>query len=318
MKARTVLKTAAGGVGTVALANRLLALRASELEAPLVGNTETYHWRGFEIAYTEAGDPENQDLLVVHGISAAASSREYAEVFDSLAQEYHVVAPDLPGFGRTDRPSLMYSATVYETFLTDVIDDLLEEPKIVASSLTGAYAARVAQQRTVDSLLVINPTTSTMNDQPRPWVRALLRTPLVGTAVYNALVSKPSLRHFHRDHGYADPENLSEETLEYEWRSAHQPGAKYAPASFLAGYLDPEMDLTDTLADLSVPVTLVWGGDAATTPVETGRQIATEADVRLVVFDNCKLLPHVEHAEQFVEVVTGTFDGEGEQSDTDS
>jgi pimeloyl-ACP methyl ester carboxylesterase len=308
MKLRTALGAAVGTVGVTTGINRLLSHRAGDLEPPFYGTTSTYRWRGFEVAYTEAGDPEDPDLLLVHGVSAASSSREFVEVFESLADDYHVVAPDLPGFGRSDRPPLLYSASLYETYLADVLDDLVDEPTVVASSLSGAYAAAGASDAAVDSLVLICPTAETMGEGRRPWVRGLLRTPVVGTGLFNLLVSKPSLEHFHEDHGYADLDNLSDDTLAYEWRSAHQPGSRYAPASFLGGYLDPDDGLGDRLAALDVPITLVWGRETDTTPVETGRELADRADARLVVFDDAKLLPHVEHPDEFVDVVTGEFD----------
>jgi len=54
-----------------------------------------------------------------------------------------------------------------------------------------------------------------------------------------------------------------------------------------------------------VPITLVWGRNADISPLENGRELADEADARLVVFDESLLLPHVEHPDQFVDVVRG-------------
>jgi len=308
MKLRNLLTAAVGAAGVTAFVNRLLTARAGDLEPPLVGASGTYRWRGFDVAYTEAGDPDDPDLLLVHGLSAASSSREFAEVFEDLSREYHVVAPDLPGFGRSDRPPLLYSASLYETFLRDAIRSLVDEPRVVASSLSGAYAASAATETDVDSLVLITPTDSTMSETPRSWLRTLFRAPLVGTGLFNLLVSKPGIRYFHRDHGYANMANLTDETLSYQWKTAHQPGARYAPASFVSGSLDPESDLTETLTDVEAPVTLVWGRDADISPVSGGRALAKKTDSRLIVFDDAKLLPHVEHPAAFVGVVSDDFD----------
>ncbi|WEL17783.1 Pimeloyl-ACP methyl ester carboxylesterase [Halorhabdus sp. SVX81] len=308
MKLRNLLTTAVGTAGVIAGVNRVLMARAGDLEPPLVGADGTYRWRGFDITYTEAGDPDNPDVLLVHGISAASSSREFANVFESLSREYHVIAPDLPGFGRSDRPPLLYSSSLYETFLRDAIRSLVEEPRIVASSLSGGYAASAAAETDVDSLVLIAPTDSTMSDSPRSWLRTVFRAPLVGTGLFNLLVSKPGIKYFHRDHGYANMDNLTDETLEYQWKTAHQPGARYAPASFVSGYLDPDASLAETLAAVDAPVTLVWGRDADITPVSAGRALAKKTDSRLVVFDDAKLLPHVEHPAAFVGVVADDID----------
>ncbi len=306
MKLRTLLAGAAGAVGATALANRALAARASDFEPFLEGEQGTYRWRGFDVAYAEAGDPEDPDLLLLHGINAAASNHEWHGVFDRLAADYHVVAPDLPGFGHSDRPPLVYSASTYERFVADALDDLADEsPTVVASSLTGAYAAVAATETPVAELVLVGPTTETMGSRSVA-LRTLLRAPLLGQAAFNLIASEPSIRYFHADHGYHDVANLPDDVVDYEWRSAHQPGARFAPASFVTGFLDPEVDLGETIAALDAPVTLVWGREADITPLERGRELAERADARLAVFDEARLLPHLEHSEEFVDVVAGT------------
>lgn len=302
MKLRRLAGGAAAALGLAAVANRTLAGRAGSLDPPLSGRQHTYRWRGIDVSYTEAGDPDDPDLLLIHGVNAAASSREFAEVFDSLSEEYHVVAPDLPGFGRSGRPPLLYSGSLYAEFVTEFARDTTEDAACLASSLSGAYAVEAASEVEFSRLLLICPTATTMPTQ-RPGLRSLLRAPVVGTALYNLITSKPSIRYFNADHGYYDVDNLSEETLEYEWRTAHQTGARYAPASFIGGFLDRPIDLGKELAELDVPTTLFWGREADITPLRQGRTLAETADVRLVVIDRARLLPHVEHPREFVGAV---------------
>ena len=304
MKLRNALGAAVGAVGTAAVANRVLQSRADEFEPFLHGDQRTYRWRGFDVAYTEAGDPDDPDLVLLHGVNAAASNHEFHAVFDALAEDHHVIAPDLPGFGHTDRPPLLYSASIMTTFVRDFLTDESEDATVVASSLTGAYAAMAARDVDVEELILICPTDTSMGGRSVPR-RSLVRAPVVGQAIYNLIGSKASIRHFHADHGYYDMGKLSEAVVDYEWQSAHQPGARFAPASFISGFLDPEEDLGDVLEDLDVPITLVWGEDADITPLADGRVLADEADATLVVFGDSLLLPHVEHPEEFVDVVRG-------------
>jgi pimeloyl-ACP methyl ester carboxylesterase len=303
MKPRTLIGVAAGTLGATALANRVLSSRAADFEPFLVGDRGTYRWRGFDVAYAELGDPADQDLVLLHGIHAAASGHEYWAVASDLAEDYHVIIPDLPGFGHSDRPALFYSASLYTTFVGDFLADTTDEPPVVvASSLTGSYAAIAARDLDLAELVLICPSDHVSSGRRR-WLRALVRSPLVGQAVFNAIASKASIRHFHADHGVAELSRIPEDVIDYEWTSAHQPGARFAPASFLAGYLDPEDDLGDVLAALDTPVTLVWGRVADVAPLEDGRELAERADARLVVVADSKLLPHVEHPDAFVEAL---------------
>ncbi len=300
-----------GAVGLTAVATR--ALREDELEPALDGDHRSFRWRGMDIQYTEAGDPTDDTIVLFHGINAAGTSGEFRAVFSELAEDYHVVAPDLPGFGCSDRPPLRYSAPLYEDFVSDFLSEF-DRPAVVASSLTGAYVAAAADSETLRRLILICPTTVAGPSPPRAWLRELFRVPVVGEALFGFLASKPSIRYFNADHGYYDTSNVTEEWVDYEWRTAHQSGARFAPASFIAGYLNSDTDLGAALRGLDVPVTFVWGREAEITPLADGRSLAEESDARLVVLDRAKLLPHVEYPDTFLDIVRDALgDGSADQ-----
>ena len=312
MRLRNLAGSALLGVGALAALNTGLRYEG-ELESPLDGDDGVFRWRGMDVAYTEAGDPEDTDLVLLHGINAAGSSGEWRAVFDDLAADYHVVAPDFPGYGRSDRPPLRYSAALYEDFVRDFLLEF-EEPAVVASSLSAAYTARAAtddgsttDRVTLSGFVGVCPTAVAGPSPPKSWLRELVRSPLVGDALFNLITSKPSIRYFNADHGYDDPTNPDEEWVDYEWRTTHVENAKFAPASFISGYLNSDLDLAAALADLDVPPTIVWGREAEVSPLVDGRELADASDARLVVFDRAKLLPHVEHPDRFVETVAETL-----------
>jgi pimeloyl-ACP methyl ester carboxylesterase len=302
MKLSRLFGAAIAGVGVATVANRALRARAGEPAPPLPGDQRTYRWRGMDVAYTEAGDPDDETIVLLHGVNAAGSSHEFRAVFGDLAEQYHVVAPDLPGFGHSDRPPLRYSAALYEDFVDAFLTEY-DAAAVVASSVTAAYVAADAENAT--DLVLICPTTEPFPGR-RGWLREALRAPVVGTGLYNLATSKPSIRHADEDHGYYDPDNVTEELVEYQWQLAHQEGGRFAFAAFLAGDLNSDVDLGAVLDDHPATVTLLWGRETTTTPLSEGRALADAADARLVVFDHTLLQPHVEHAEAFVDLVSET------------
>jgi pimeloyl-ACP methyl ester carboxylesterase len=295
--------------GAATVATRSLQSKAGDLEPPLSGEYHTFRWRGMDISYTEAGDPDDETLVLLHGINAAGSSGEWREVFTDLAAEYHVIAPDLPGFGCSDRPPLRYSAALYEDFVGDFLTRY-DEPAVLASSLTSAYVAGALDRGDVSAsrLVLVCPTATGGSEPPKTWLRELLRSPILGEVLFAGLASKPSIRYFNADHGYWDPEKAGEHWQEYEWRTAHQKGARFAPASFVSGHLNSDVALGPLLAELDLPVTILWGREAELPPLGDGRDLAERADATLVVFDNAMLLPHVEFPERFLDAVTGELD----------
>jgi pimeloyl-ACP methyl ester carboxylesterase len=57
---------------------------------------------GFNIFYREAGPKHAQTLLLLHGFPSAGHM--FRDLIPQLADRFHVIAPDLPGFGKSDMP----------------------------------------------------------------------------------------------------------------------------------------------------------------------------------------------------------------------
>jgi len=58
---------------------------------------------GLKLFYREAGDASRPTVLLLHGFPSAGHM--FRDLIPELADRYHVVAPDLPGFGQTEQPS---------------------------------------------------------------------------------------------------------------------------------------------------------------------------------------------------------------------
>ena len=78
---------------------------------------------GLNIAYREAGDPASPKIVLLHGFPA--SSHQYRNLIPALADRFHVIAPDYPGFGNSDIPD---PATFAYTFdkISVIIENFLK------------------------------------------------------------------------------------------------------------------------------------------------------------------------------------------------
>jgi pimeloyl-ACP methyl ester carboxylesterase len=79
---------------------------------------------GVEIFYREAGEKDAPVVVLLHGFPS--SSHMYRNLIPALADHYHVIAPDLPGFGLSAMPSSSEFEYSFATF-SDVIAGLLEQ-----------------------------------------------------------------------------------------------------------------------------------------------------------------------------------------------
>ena len=87
----------------------------------------TYNYatvRSRKIFYREAGNKDAPTVLLLHGFPT--SSHMFRNLIPKLADQYHVVAPDLPGFGFSDSPPRSEFKYTFEN-LANVIATFTEE-----------------------------------------------------------------------------------------------------------------------------------------------------------------------------------------------
>jgi pimeloyl-ACP methyl ester carboxylesterase len=126
---------------------------------PVVEN-RTVKIDGLDIFYREAGDPKKPTILLLHGFPT--SSHMFRNLMPELADRYHLVAPDYPGFGGSSMPSVKEFDYTFD-HLAEIIDKFTQALKLEKYSLYvqdyGApvgYRLAVAHPERVQGLIVQN------------------------------------------------------------------------------------------------------------------------------------------------------------------
>ena len=78
---------------------------------------------GLKIFYRESGSPDKPKLLLLHGFPS--SGHMFRDLIPLLNEDFHIVAPDLPGFGQSDMPSREQFNYTFD-HMADVIDRFTE------------------------------------------------------------------------------------------------------------------------------------------------------------------------------------------------
>jgi pimeloyl-ACP methyl ester carboxylesterase len=300
----------AGGASVAALAavNASIRRHAAEPEEnALGGESGWFDWREGRIFYKEAGRGNMETpLLLIHGIGAGSSSFMWRKNFDALAEDFHVYALDLLGFGFSDKPATApYSADLYTELIADFIGEVVRaQTDIVSNSLSGAFSIRLAdeQPELVRSLILVAPTgADTLRTRPGMTGAAfygLLQSPVLGTSFYNVMSSERSIRDYARRHLFYDPARVTGRLVTQLYAASHQDGAQHAISAFLSGFLNT--DTRDAFARLRQPVTLVWGKQDRMAPIEQAAALLSlNPRAGLEIFDRCRMTPHEEHPEKF-------------------
>jgi pimeloyl-ACP methyl ester carboxylesterase len=296
------LLAGAAVVGVPAAVNAMIAARRQAPEAVLEGESRDYNWSWGRIHYRMQGS--GRPLLLVHGAYAGASNYEWRHNFEALAQSYKVYAPDLLGFGRSEKPDVPYSANLYVRLIEDFLKDVIGEPcYVVGSSLGAAFC--VAANRIVplaDKMALICPAGITHLRDPKSLMGRTLDcmfgTPILGTSLYNHMTSMAGIRDYLRRNVYADSRRVTEDLVRHYHAMAHQPGMQAAVRAFVAGRLN--LDISYAFTQVRVPTLLAWGLHARQAPVADAEEFTDRNSLaRLEVFEQSGMLPHDEEPEAF-------------------
>ncbi|MDB5069761.1 MAG: alpha/beta hydrolase fold protein, partial [Candidatus Eremiobacteraeota bacterium] len=187
----------------------------------------------------------------------------------------------------------------------DALHAFAPEPaSVIASSLGATFAIRTATRASdrIDRLAAIVPAglSGTLDggaSGTRAALAGLMRAPVLGEAMYNALASKASIRSFLQRRVYADPSHATDEVVDHYYAVAHQPGARYVSAAFARGALD--CDVVRDLPFLSVPLLVLWGERASSINPRSHADefLRLTRNARLSTFAHSGLLPHEEEPE---------------------
>jgi pimeloyl-ACP methyl ester carboxylesterase len=224
---------------------------------------------GLRYRVLEAGRGDTT-LLLLHGYGESLLA--WRLVFDRLARHYHVIAPDMPGFGVSDKPDVAYDYPTYARWLGAF---LLQETKgpvvVVGHSMGGQIAAGLAldhPDRVVAAILI---------DPAGGGISALL-TDTGG-------IASPSAQWVVSAIAFVLPVHDSAWLSEPADARTYEPSADSATTRAARRILE-QFDfkaLDSRFPSLTQPVLLLWGRQDPTIPLAIGEHIATELPCRRFV-----------------------------------
>jgi pimeloyl-ACP methyl ester carboxylesterase len=243
----------------------------------------------YRLHYLEAGS--GPPLLLVHGLASSAT-RDWGRLVGPLGRRFHVYAPDLPGFGDSERPpeadySIPMQVEAVRSFMAAVG---VERARVAGLSMGGWIACRLAgsHPERVERLVAVdaagmrpsgpNIPAEVLLPRDEEGIRRLAAT------VYHRAPVPPSF--VARD--------ILERRLREEWV------VRRALLSMAAG----RDWLNGTLGRAEMPVLVVWGKQDALIPVVYAEQLASEfSRAALSVLDGCGHVPIADCPEAFDRVV---------------
>lgn len=264
---------------------------------------------GYKRAFRVAGS--GPAILLIHGIGD--NSTTWSTVQSKLAQRFTVIAPDLLGHGKSDKPRADYSVAAYANGMRDLLSVLdIDKVTVVGHSLGGGVAMQFAYQfpQLVERLILVGAggVTKDVNIALRiaslpmgSEALAFLRLPLV----------LPTLQVAGRVAGTVFGSTPLGRDLPDVLRilaDLPEPTASSAFARTLRAVVDWRGQVVTMLdrcyLTQSVPVQLIWGSGDSVIPVSHARMAhAAMPGSHLEIFDGSGHFPFHDDPDRFVEVL---------------
>ena len=158
---------------------------------------------GLDVFYLEAGMQNKETIILIHGGGNSSSYKTWKYQILDLADKYHVIVPDLPGYGNTRRPGVHCTLKYYvKDFVGKFMDSLsISKADMVGNSMGGGISLGFALDNPsrINKLILVD--SYGIYDKGMPiWIRALTAFPKLSKMALKVLSSnEDALRNALRD-----------------------------------------------------------------------------------------------------------------------
>jgi pimeloyl-ACP methyl ester carboxylesterase len=264
-------------------------MSAPEFAFPPLPTLHTTTVFGRTIKYYDVGS--GPPLLLIHGLGGDAD--EWAFCFEPLSRSHRVLALDLLGFGRSDKPLIEYTIAglveVVERFRKTLS---IERPTLIGSSLGGWIAAAFALKHP-DSIAKL-----VLADSAGIWAS------LNELGMDPHILTRAHMREVF-DRVFHDKRLATEELVDLAYEQHLARGDGYTIASLIRNIGDGGERLDSTIGGITVPALILWGQQDEIIPLAAGElthQLIHGSE--LVVIPECGHVPALEKPAEFVQHVS--------------
>ena len=245
-----------------------------------------------KIRYLEVGG-SSKSVVLVHGLGASAERWEY--VIPYLSKKYHVIAPDLIGFGYSDKPSVDYTPELFSKFLSDFLNTIgLSKASLVGSSLGGQIVAEYAstQNKIIEKIVLVSPSGFMNHSTPTldAYIMAALYPNQDAARTAFQMMAAPNIQ-------------VDNRIIENFVQRMALPNAKMAFMSTVLA-LRNSADMEKKLESINVPTLIIWGKHDSLVPIKYSKEfISSIRNCQFVTMEECGHTPFVEEPEKFSKIL---------------
>ena len=274
----------------------------STTERPEIGQSAVAN--GIRTNYLEDGKDSDPTVLLVHGSGPGVTSyANWRLVIPSLAENFHVVAPDMVGFGYSDRPDgVQYSLDTWADQTVGLMDALgIEKAHLVGNSFGGGIGLRIATKHPdrIDKLVLMGS----------------MGVPFQITEGLDAVWGyEPSFENMRKvlDFFAYSRELVNDELAQVRYEGSTQPGFQEAFSAMFPAprqrWVDAMCTPEDEIRKLPHRTLIIHGREDQVIPVETSLRLMELIDnADLSVYSHCGHWSMIERTADFNRALTEFF-----------
>jgi len=251
----------------------------------IAGNIKTF--------YLSAGTGE--PLVLLHGAGGGAVL--WGPIIELLSKHFHIIAPDIVGYGESDKPKAPYDKQFFSSWLCNFCDSLnIEKMNLLGNSQGGAIAMQFVLDNPakVKKLILV--------DSAGLGARGISPLAMFKMAVANIYPTRRTVQNIVKYLVHKNDNFPGDDGIDYLIEVMRSSGGRFPFARGKGRAVAPFS--SDQLSQISNPALIIWGAKDRILPVGHGKKgYERMPDARLKIIPDTGHTPFIDLPEKFKDIV---------------